>query len=539
LDRAGVITSRGPGQQFGDLRFVNFHCRIWQYVEVKSMHKEKLGTVRTKIVATVGPASSDPAIMQQMVEAGVDVFRLNFSHGTHEVHTASLEAIRRIADETGRQLAVLQDLCGPKIRLGAIDGGVVVCDQDAEFVLTAEPAESGDAHYLTSTYRSLPDDLDVGQSVLFADGTVAMDVVARGPGWARLKVTLPGHIRSNQGINVPRAGLSVGALTDKDLVDLDWTAAHEVDYVGLSFVRKAEDIALLRRELEHRGSRARIIAKIEKPQALANLDAIIAEADAVMVARGDLGVEMDVVRVPAIQKQIIDACNRARVPVITATQMLNSMESSSRPTRAEASDVFNAVVDGTDAVMLSGESAIGEYPVESVSMMSRIAGEAENLLFSEFRTGAPWTWSITNWPGAEALRGGSGENHGVARAGRVQPITESVVEAASLISRRLSAALLVVASSSGRTALVLSKQRNSAPTLAVANDPQTARAMALYWGVTPLPRPDLAGPDELRAFILEWCRERGLIAPGDRIVGIRGSRTDDPTHNEIVVVEVR
>ena len=168
------------------------------------MHKEKLGTVRTKIVATVGPASSDPAIMKQMVEAGVDVFRLNFSHGNHEVHTASFEAIRRIADETGRQLAVLQDLCGPKIRLGEIHGEVIVCDLDAEFILTTEPADDGDPHHLTSTYRNLPDDLDVGQSILFADGTVAMDVVARGPGWARLKVTLPGHIRSNQGINVPR-----------------------------------------------------------------------------------------------------------------------------------------------------------------------------------------------------------------------------------------------------------------------------------------------------------------------------------------------
>ncbi len=179
------------------------------------------------------------------------------------------------------------------------------------------------------------------------------------------------------------------ALTDKDLADLDWTAKHEVDYVGLSFVRRAEDIAMLRGELERRGSRARIIAKIEKPQALANLDAIVAEADAVMVARGDLGVELDVTRVPAIQKQIIDACHRARVPVITATQMLNSMESTSRPTRAEASDVFNAVLDGTDAVMLSGETAIGQYPVEAVAMMSRIASEAETLLFSEFRTGRP------------------------------------------------------------------------------------------------------------------------------------------------------
>jgi pyruvate kinase len=506
---------------------------------MKSFHKERLGTVRTKIVATVGPASIDPLVMRRMVEAGVDVFRLNFSHGTHDAHTAVLETIRKIAAETETQLAVLQDLCGPKIRLGEIVGDVVECDHNAEFVLVTERVKKNDPRCLTSTYRNLADDLEVGQSVLFADGTVAMDVVARGSGWARLKVTLPGHIRSNQGINVPQAGLSVAALTDKDMVDLDWTATHEVDYVGLSFVRKAEDIALLRRELLRRGSAARIIAKIEKPQAVANLDAIVAEADAVMVARGDLGVEMDVVRVPAIQKQIIDACHRARVPVVTATQMLNSMETSSRPTRAEATDVFNAVLDGTDAVMLSGETAIGQYPVEAVAMMSQIAREAETLLFSEFRTGAPWTWSVANWPGAVGPGHGPAENHGVARAGRVQPITESVVEAASLMSRRLGAALLVVGTSSGRTALVLSKHRNPAPTLAVTNDPQTARAMALFWGVTALPRPDLASVDELRAFVLDWSRQKGLIGPGDRIVGLRGSWIDDPTHNEIIVHEER
>jgi pyruvate kinase len=506
---------------------------------MRSFHKEQFGKVRTKIVATVGPASTDPVVMRQLIEAGVDVFRLNFSHGTHDGHTAMLEQIRRIAAETDNQIAVLQDLCGPKIRLGEIAGGVVDCAHDAEFILVTEPTGENDPHRLTSTYRTLADELEVGQAVLFADGTVAMDVVARGPGWARLKVTLPGHIRSNQGINVPGTGLSVPALTEKDLTDLEWTAKHAVEYVGLSFVRTAEDVKLLRSELRRRGSQARIIAKIEKPQALANLEAIIAEADGVMVARGDLGVELDVVRVPAIQKQIIDACHRARVPVITATQMLNSMESSSRPTRAEASDVFNAVLDGTDAVMLSGETAIGEYPVEAVAMMSQIAAEAETLLFSEFRKGAPWTWSVANWPGANGNGNGQGEDHVVARAGRVQPITESVVEAASLISRRLNAALLLVATTSGRTALVLSKHRNPAPTIAVAKDPQTVRAMALYWGVTPLPRPDLASRDELRAFVLEWCKERGLVCAGDRIVGIRGSWSDDPTHNEIVVHEVR
>jgi pyruvate kinase len=504
---------------------------------MRPFRKEQLGKVRTKIVATVGPASSDPAVLRCMVEAGVDVFRLNFSHGTHDEHTERLQAIRRISDETGIQLAVIQDLCGPKIRLGSISGDVVSCDLDAEFVLAGEPGPDNDPHYLTCSYPSLPGELGPGQPVLFADGTVAMEVIAQQGGRARLKVTLPGLIRSHQGINVPGGALSVSALTEKDQADLEWTATHDVAYVGLSFVRRAEDVVALRRELERRGSRARIVAKIEKREALENLDAIIAEADAVMVARGDLGVELDVTRVPAVQKRIITACHQARVPVITATQMLNSMETSSRPTRAEASDVFNAVLDGTDAVMLSGETAIGAHPIEAVSIMSEVAAEAEAFLFAQ---GGPT--GAVHGPTGPAVPVGhwyaADEPTQVARAGRVRPITESVVEAASLISRRLNVALLAVATHSGRTALALSKQRNPAPTLALAHDAHTARAMCLFWGVTSLPMPDLPEREQRRAVIEEWCKARGLITTGDRIVVLRGSEPDDPTHNEIVVREI-
>ena len=506
---------------------------------MRPFHKEQLGKVKTKIVATVGPASTDSAVLKQMVEAGVDVFRLNFSHGSHEDHTARLQAIRRIAEETGLQLAVLQDLCGPKIRLEEIPGDMVACDHDAEFILAVERDSGGDPHHLTCTYRPMTDELQVGQSVLFADGTVAMEVIAREPGRARLKVTLPGLIRSHQGINVPGGVLSVTALTEKDLADLEWTAAHEVAYVGLSFVRRAEDIIQLRHELERRGSRARIVAKIEKREALGNLDAIIAEADAVMVARGDLGVELDVTRVPAVQKRIIAACHDARVPVITATQMLNSMETSSRPTRAEASDVFNAVLDGTDAVMLSGETAIGQYPVEAVAIMSQIAAEAESLLFAQSGSGSLSTALAPIAPGAAGRWYTTDGNSSVARAGQVRPITESVVEAASLISRRLNAALLIVATYTGRTALALSKHRNPAPTLALAHDAHTARAMSLFWGVTPLIMPEVTDRDQLRVFVDDWCRSRGLIASGDRIVGIRGALPGDPGHNEIVVREIQ
>jgi pyruvate kinase len=501
-------------------------------------HREPLGKVRTKIVATVGPASSDPTILRALVQAGVDVFRLNFSHGTHEEHTEQLRAIREISQETGITLAVLQDLCGPKIRLGEIPGGMVACDHDAVFVLSSELGPSDDPHHLTCTYPSLPDQVKVGQNILFADGTVVMEVIACEAGRVQLKVTLPGLIRSSQGINVPGSALGVRALTDKDLADLEWPGAQDIDYVGLSFVRRAEDIIDLRQELERRGSQARIVAKIEKREALANLEAIIAESDAVMIARGDLGVELDVTRVPAVQKQIISACHDARVPVITATQMLNSMETSSRPTRAEASDVFNAVLDGTDAVMLSGETAIGHYPVEAVATMSRILIEAESLLFAQMNT--RWrgigsnSWGIGvegQWP--RPLGSST-----VARAGQVRPITESVVEAASLISRRLNVALLVAATHSGRTALALSKQRNPAPTLALAYDAHTARAMALYWGVTALTLPDLADPDQSRVLIEDWCRARGLIATGDRVLVVHGSSPDDPGHNRIVVREI-
>ncbi len=485
---------------------------------------EPLGKVRTKIVATLGPASRSEAVLRRMVEAGVDVFRLNFSHGTQAEHSEVLQRIRALSDEVKRPIAVLQDLGGPKIRLGAIAGDEVECHLGEKFVLTAE-GSSTDPHRLTSTYQGLVQDLKENDQVLFADGMVAMVVESVSKEEARLRVTLEGRLRSRQGINVPGAALSVNALTEKDLQDLDWTAQNSVDYVGLSFVRRPEDVVALRQELERRGSRARIVSKIEKPQAVNQLEEIIAQSDAVMVARGDLGVEMDVARVPAIQKRVIAACNRARVPVITATQMLNSMETSSRPTRAEASDVFNAVLDGTDAVMLSGETAIGQYPVEAVATMNRIAKEAEDLLFGPGGS----AWSAVDPRANTASR---------ARASMIQPITESVVEAASLACRRLEARLLVVATHSGRTALALSKQRHATPTLALTDDSEVVRAMSLYWGVTPLACEGMQGAEQALALALDWAKPRGLIAQGDLVVLVSGTMPNSPIHNAMLVREV-
>ncbi len=485
-------------------------------------NREPLAKVRTKIVATVGPASRSLEKLRELIEAGVDVFRLNFSHGSHEEHTQTLVNIRAAGEETGRVVAVLQDLCGPKIRLGVIPGDSVDCHLGDVFTLVKDRT-ADDARQITCTYRELPDDLSAGDLVYFADGAVAMVVVEAGNGSAMLRVTLPGRVRSHQGLNLPGAALSVSALTEKDLLDLDWTAKNPVEYVGLSFVRRASDVTTLREELDKRGCRrVKIVSKIEKPQAVLALESIIAETDAVMVARGDLGVEMDVARVPAIQKQVIAACRAARVPVITATQMLNSMETSSRPTRAEATDVFNAVLDGTDAVMLSGETAVGSYPVESVSMMSQILTEAEAYLLG----GTSARWPDSSTPSAIV---------DPKRAGWVRPITEGVVEAVSLVGRKLGATLVIVATHSGRTALALSKQRYSPGTLALAQEIETARAMALYWGVTPIFAPGTAESSRASEFALGWARERSLVKPGDTVVLVQGTMPNHPGHNTITV----
>jgi pyruvate kinase len=457
---------------------------------------------RTKIVATIGPASRSPDVLRALIESGVNVFRLNFSHGTHEEHSVVLAAIRALSRESGHHVAVLQDLCGPKVRLGPIRGDVVACAPGDEFTLVSR-ATSDEAYELTCSYPDLADDLKPGETVLFADGTVAMTVIDTSPSGARLKVTLPGRLRSRQGVNLPGSELSVRALTEKDLQDLDWTARHaaDVDFVGLSFVRHPEDVAGLRRELKARNCPARVVVKIEKPQAVQRIEEIVAATDAVMVARGDLGVEMDVQRVPAIQKRIIALSNQANRPVIIATQMLNSMEHSNRPTRAEASDVFNAVLDGADAVMLSGESAVGEYPVEAVSTMRRICAEAETYL---------------------GVDRGTVFEESASLSGLVDPITRAAVDAACLMTQQLGATLIVVATDSGRTALALSNRRPGATICALTRTEGVARILSLCWGVTALVLPDTPSAEGVLAFGIDWAKTQGLVRHGEYAVLLRG-----------------
>ncbi len=325
---------------------------------------------RTKIVATVGPACRDPQVLHALVGAGVDVFRLNMAHGTRKEHREFIREIRAAEQAGNRPLGILVDLAGPKIRLGELASEPLPCPRDAEFRFVRKP--TGAAHDLISSYEQLVDELDLDDRVLLADGSVEMVVTAKHSDSVTCRVVGPGSIRSRQGINLPGVKLSVPSMNDVDCDNARWAAKQKADFVSLSFVRSPQDMLQLKQLLNDEGSAALAIAKVEKPEALACLDELVRASDGIMVARGDLGVEIDVAEMPVVQKRIIDTCQRWQKPVIVATQMLDSMQRSNRPTRAEVTDVANAILDGTDACMLSGETAVGTYPIETVQMMNRI-----------------------------------------------------------------------------------------------------------------------------------------------------------------------
>ena len=454
-------------------------------------------STKTKIVATVGPACDSPAMLRQLVLAGVDIFRLNFAHGSFDQMAERTLAIRKIAADLHRQVGILGDLGGPKIRLGNLPGGSMYLEHGARYTFASE-ADPDDPTTLTTTYDGLIDDLRVGDPILLADGTVSMRVIVKPPGKAVCTVEQPGRLSSGQGVNLPGVDLQMPSITEKDRADLAWAVDHGLDFIGLSFVRRAEDIRELRALIaEHNPEHPPIIvAKIEKPEAVEQLEDILAETDAVMVARGDLGVEVDIVRVPKLQKQIIRACNRQRVPVITATQMLDSMESNSRPTRPEASDVANAVLDGSDAVMLSGETAIGEYPLEAVTMMSRIIRETEPLVV----------------PNKE-LPMGVYSRHDATQ------ITRAVTLGAMYAAEKIEANLLVVLSHSGKSAMALSGLRSPIPIVAVTDNQRTARSMCIAWGVTGVVSDACSAlPQDWMEFVVDWGQKQGLLKQGDCVV---------------------
>lgn len=472
--------------------------------------------MKSKIVATVGPASWERDRLKELIIAGADLFRLNFAHGEYEILDRVLRDIRDVSQELKRPIGVLGDLSGPKIRLGELPEDGIYCEMGQQFHFVRGNETSAPTQ-LTCTYDQLVDDLRNGDRILLADGTVAMRVIGKHEDEGRVVCVVegPGLIRSRQGINLPGVSLSTPCLTKKDLADLDWAVKNELDFIGLSFVRRADDIRQLRQEIKSRNpvNTPHIVAKIEKMEAITELDEILDLTDAVMVARGDLGVEVDIERVPTLQKRIIKLCNQHRIPVITATQMLDSMQENERPTRAEASDVANAILDGSDAVMLSGETAIGKYPVETVAMMSRIALEAERLVVAN-RKDDPDSTPNT----------------------RATLVTEAVTLGAGAAAEHLEADLIVIATHSGRTAMALSKQRGPVPILALTDRPESARRMCLYWGITPLETDAVHQmPNELMDYVVEWGEREKVLERGSRIVLVTSTDWSEKGKNLMLV----
>ncbi len=493
---------------------------------------------QTKIVATVGPACESRQQLIDLLLAGVDVFRINMAHGKPADQEPRLAAIRAASEATGHPVAVLADLAGPKIRLGelpddqlTLDAGDTVCfvrssqdlQGDAGQECRASQLSDGPKdgavdcpiYRLTTNYSPLVDELQPGDRVMLADGTVSLEVEAVASGHAQCRVVQPGLIRSRQGVNLPGVKLSVPALGPEDRENAIWAAKAGIDFVGLSFVRSPEEILALKAVLAEHGSSARVIAKIEKPEAVAQLEAIVEATDGVMVARGDLGVEIDIATVAVVQKRIIAECNRRRKPVIVATQMLDSMQHSSVPTRAEVADVANAILDGTDACMLSGETAVGRFPRQTVEMMHRIALATEPLCRNLPRPRLP------------DLKGEG-----------INPITETTVFAAGRMAEELDAKLVVVASATGATALSMAKNRNWVPTLGVSDSPETLRRMCLYWGMIPLAGAPMVESHALVEHVTGWARDRGMLQSGDRIVLVAGTGLKVTGHNMLIVHEL-
>jgi pyruvate kinase len=451
----------------------------------------------TKIVATLGPASTDPACIAALITAGVDVFRLNFSHGDHATHRITLQTIREQAGSA--PVAILQDLQGPRIRTGRLDQDTVRLLDGQEIVLRTGEGIGSD-HIIMIDYERLARDVAPGERILISDGLIELQVLETDGAQVSCRVICGGELGERKGINLPDSNLSISAPTEKDLSDLALGIELGVDFVALSFVADAADIKRLREAMQHIGGsdcRIPIIAKIERPQAVDNLEEIITASDGVMVARGDLGIEMAPEDVPEAQKRIITCANRLGRPVITATQMLESMIINPRPTRAEAADVANAVLDGTDAVMLSGETSIGAYPLESVRIMDRIARKAEVM-------------RKTMRPPFESTAG-----HG--------STATAVAAAACSLARRLPAAAIGVFTMTGATAACVSRLRPDVPVYAFTPDRSSFQRMTLLWGVLPVMIDMFSSTDEMFTRGDAQLREHNLVEPGETVVYLAGS----------------
>ncbi|MBV8079662.1 MAG: pyruvate kinase [Actinobacteria bacterium] len=462
---------------------------------------------RTKIVATIGPASARREVMHALAAAGMDAARLNFSHGTHADHGETAELVRSVQEEIGRPLAIIADLQGPKLRLGELPGPRLLVPGEEIVVVGEQAAQDGE---LPIAPEQVGEMLRPGNDILIDDGLVRLAVEAVESGRARCRVLVGGEVSSHKGVNLPGVPIPVPSLTQKDLEDLEFALSIGVDYVALSFVRAAADVRDLQAIIRNRGSSARVIAKIEKAEAVDALDEVLAEADALMVARGDLGVEIGAATVPLIQKQIIRRCLEVGKPVITATQMLESMVSHAEPTRAEASDVANAILDGTSAIMLSAETAVGAFAVEAVRTMDNIARAVEpsmgfrRELEDEFEP----------------------------------DVRRAIAAATTELAEALGAKVILAATATGRTASQIARLRPRRPMLGLSHHQSAVQQMALEWGVLPLLMPSTEDVEELWTRSIETARMSGIVDPGDLVVLVAGTAVNLSGSTNVIKVDI-
>lgn len=453
---------------------------------------------RAKIVATLGPKTSSVEMIKDLIFAGMNIARVNMSHGDHEAHRQVIGNIRTASQELGnREVAILLDLCGPKIRVENLKEPLNLVEGEKWLLAAPEHLKDSVEKFIPSGYSEIAKDCAVGDRVLFDDGLLQAKVVDKKDKVLTIEIITGGPLKSHKGINLPDSNVSAPSFTEKDRKDLEFGLQNGIDFVALSFVRKKEDVEAVRSFMKERGHDLPIVSKIEKPEAVDSIDSIISVTDAVMVARGDMGVEIGNHLVPAIQKSIIRKCNEAGIPVITATQMLESMGSNPTPTRAEASDVANAIWDGTDAVMLSGETAVGQYPTETITMMGQIIEAAEE--------------TPKKRPSIDVLN--------------LSDDTDSLMFGASLIAEKVGARRIVSMTSTGRTCGKLSSFRPRTFALGVTNSRRTARKMCLYWGISPFYMKPAQGMKEsihLEYEILRVIKEKLSLMPGDKIILTRG-----------------
>ena len=466
---------------------------------------------RTKIVCTIGPASQDVRIIREMIEKGMNVARINFSHGTHKEHLLQIRAVREASKATGIPIAIMQDLCGPKIRVGEIEGNVRLNPGDRVVLSGVDKAASQGR--IPISHPELAGDVKRGDRIMLADGEMELRVLETDGVEVRCEVVVGGELSSHKGINVPGVSLSVPSVTEKDIRDLEFGLKHGVDWVAVSFVRSAEDILTVKERIRRSGMDVPVVAKMEKHEAVERMDEIIAASDGVMVARGDLGVEIPLSDVPVVQKEIIRKANEQGKPVITATQMLQSMIRQPHPTRAEVSDIANAIFDGTDGVMLSGETAIGKYPVKSVEMMAEVARKAEEAI----------------------------DYVGMMEARRMTPeedVPDAISHAACYIALDIGAKAIICCTRSGQTARLVAKYRPHAPIIAVTPRETTLRRLTLMWGVYPFLIEEISDTDRL----IERARQVALlsrkVSKGDRVVIVAGLPTDIPGTTNAIKADI-